>query len=393
MASILIVAAIAIISKIPRSHANPTTDFALERPHTSAAHCVDYVIPIAVASENLISNLTKFRDNFDLVDFIFEYVRKDSNVTFHPWKGSENVTASYEISGTFCSPKTPAGNGREKTVLLTTHGLAYDRRYWDSTYKPDEYSFVEAMINEGYSIFFYDRLGTGRSQVISGYINQAEIQVEIIATLASLIRDGSYTGTIGKPKKLVLVGHSYGSYTSNLAVAKYPKLADATVLTGMAYAGDSDGKKSLEAMAPRIASSLNPDRFSQLDTGYVLAADIYTHINTFFKAPAYEADAARHAYSINAPLAVTEYLSIATKSPVAPNFEGAVLVTTGEFDFLACDGECYSSFAKQRLDMIFPKSRFRETFVHPDAGHAINFATNATGFYEGISKFLQRAGF
>jgi hypothetical protein len=35
--------------------------------------------------------------------------------------------------------------------------------YWNSPYEPEEYNFVQYAINEGYSVFFYDRLGTGLS--------------------------------------------------------------------------------------------------------------------------------------------------------------------------------------------------------------------------------------
>jgi len=136
----------------------------LNRPSSSAAQCVSYTIPLTITSENFVFNITKFKNDLDLAHVITDIARKDSNATFHPVSGVENVTAQYSISGTFCSPKTPSGNGREKTVLLATHGIGYDGQYWDSAYKPHEYSFVEAMVKDGYSVFYYDRLGTGKSQ-------------------------------------------------------------------------------------------------------------------------------------------------------------------------------------------------------------------------------------
>jgi pimeloyl-ACP methyl ester carboxylesterase len=121
-----------------------------------------YRVPLIVTSENFVFNISNFQNDFDLIDLVTDYVRKDANTSFHFIAGEKNETAEYLISGTFCSPKKPSGH--EKTVLLATHGIAYDGRYWDSSYKPSEYSFVEAMVAKGYSIFFYDRLGTGRSQ-------------------------------------------------------------------------------------------------------------------------------------------------------------------------------------------------------------------------------------
>lgn len=192
----------------------------------------------------------------------------------------------------------------------------------------------------------------------------------------------------------MLVGHSFGSFTSHVVIAKYPTLVDGAVLTGLSYSStEYNGKTLLEGIAPRIASQLSPLEFQELDTGYVTFADIFNHINAFFKAPAYEVAAAKYANSIAQPFAIVEYLSLSTQPPLASNFGGPILITTGEFDFAACSGECYSSFAQQPLQIIFPQSRRLEAFVQPGAGHGVNFAKNATGFYNGITDFLGRAGF
>lgn len=219
------------------------------------------------------------------------------------------------------------------------------------------------------------------------------MQLEIAAQLATKIRDGSYTHTIGTPDSLVLVGHSFGSLTSHAVIKKYPHLADAAILTGFAYGPGNDPKLALEAFAVRIAKLVNPARFSNLDTGYVFFADIFSHIQTFFQKPAYEVDAVEYANSIAAPLAVMEYFTTALDNPVAVEYEGAVLVTTGEFDVPACGGECYSTFAVQPLGTLFPKAGLVEAFIQPGAGHGVNLATNATGFYDRINDFLTRAGF
>lgn len=70
------------------------------------------------------------------------------------------------------------------------------------------------------------------SPSISGYVNQCPIQVEILRSLSQLIRSGQYTGEIGVPDALVLVGHSLGSALSAAAVAAEPDLAEGLVLTG-----------------------------------------------------------------------------------------------------------------------------------------------------------------
>lgn len=175
-----------------------------------------------------------------------------------------------------------------------------------------------------------------------------------------------------------------------------PSIADAAVLTGQSYA-QQRGYVDLfvTSQASRIASHLSPKKWAYFDTGYITFADIYAHVATFFKAPGYEFEAVKYAQSIAAPAAIAEFLSF-TADPRAPEFKGPVLVNTGEFDLPFCSGECYSTFAEQKLDGddgVFPKSRMVEAFVQPGAAHGVNFATNATGFYGAISDFLDRAGF
>jgi pimeloyl-ACP methyl ester carboxylesterase len=228
---------------------------------------------------------------------------------------------------------------------------------------------------------------------VSGYTNQAAIQIEIIASLAKLLRGGKYTSTVGIPESLILVGHSFGTYITNAVLAKYPFLADAAILTGTSYSVPAYGPKLLlEASAARIASTVSHE-FEELDTGYVFFADINAHVNIFFKKPAYEVEAVQYAQSIAQPFAISEYLTMGLMSLLSPGFKGPVFVTTGEFDFGACAGECYSSYREQSLKAVFPNSRLIDSYVHPGAGHGINLATNATGFYNVIANFLERAGF
>jgi hypothetical protein len=166
MASALLAFVLAASSIIPASQASSVSfnNAISDRPSSSVAQCTPYTIPLNVTSQNTVFNLTKFQNDLDVAHVVTEIVRKDSNVSFHPASGVENATAVYSISGTFCSPKSPSGNGREKIVLLATHGIGYDGQYWDSAYNPEEYSFVENVVKQGYSVFYYDRLGTGKSQ-------------------------------------------------------------------------------------------------------------------------------------------------------------------------------------------------------------------------------------
>jgi hypothetical protein len=135
------------------------------------------------------------------------------------------------------------------------------------------------------------------------------------------------------------------------------------------------------AFASRIAS--------KKDTGYLEFVDIYAHSETFFHPP-YSVPTIKYAQSISQPFAITELLSLNTLTLAAPKFKGKVLVTTGEFDLGVCGGECKSTFAAGGEKQVFAGAKTVETYLHPGAGHGVNFAANASGFYDVITSFLDR---
>lgn len=166
MPSLVGIVGLALLGSIATSWASPVQSPKwTDRPSDSVANCVAYQIPLTVTSENLVLNITKFKDNFDLITFLQELSAKNAAATFDPIaKTMVNVTEDVAIAATFCSPKNPSNKDREAIVLVTSSGLAYDSRYWDSTFEPSKYSFVEAAVGQGYSVLNYDRLGVGQSE-------------------------------------------------------------------------------------------------------------------------------------------------------------------------------------------------------------------------------------
>lgn len=95
--------------------------------------CTDYTVKNTITSQNNVYGLPKFRDNFDVaaslfnISQLFRQTPEQGSISFNPFSGVENITASYTLAGTFCRPKAQK-DGKEKTVLVATHGLGYDRR-------------------------------------------------------------------------------------------------------------------------------------------------------------------------------------------------------------------------------------------------------------------------
>ncbi|KFY47811.1 hypothetical protein V496_10433 [Pseudogymnoascus sp. VKM F-4515 (FW-2607)] len=356
--------------------------------HTTAV-CQDYTIPVTVTSDNFPFVLPKFDTNLDVADFTTQLGRRDVAESFIPFGAPVTETANYRISGTFCTPKNKVA-GHESTVFLASHGLGFDRRYWDASFDPKHYSFKDYVISKGYSIFFYDRLGTGSSQKVSGYTNQANIQVAILAELASAIRLGRLTGSMGKPTAIVLVGHSFGSFISNALISAQPTVADAVILTGISYAGGTPGVVA-SAFQPRIAASQSPHKWRHLDNGYVTWVDVFANINTFFKKALYDPAVAVFTEERKQPFAYSELVSLSLLNLDAGNFTGPALVLNGEYDFIACGGYC-PGVLEPAARGVFRNSKSFLAYTQPGTGHGLNFHRNATGGYSVMTDFLRSNG-
>ena len=115
------------------------TFLTLHAPFANAAYipagavCQDYTTSITVTTEVLEYVAPKWINNYELAGFLSAGGTR-SNAGFPaPVTGPFNFTGSMTIAGTFCTPKK-AIQGHEKTVLLATHGIGFDRRYVPTRY-------------------------------------------------------------------------------------------------------------------------------------------------------------------------------------------------------------------------------------------------------------------
>jgi hypothetical protein len=231
MANAIFVAVLAALSVIePVSALSLSTrhdGYNPENAHPSNGVCTDFSITKTVTALNYPFTQPKWKNNYDVAGFSADLARKpakDPKDAFVPLGKPSNLTQTHTIFATFCSPKDTK-KGKESTVLVATHGLGYDGRYWASTYKPEEYSFVGHALDAGYSVFYYDRVGTGKSSSPSGFVTQESDQQALLSTVVKDIRGGKWTNKI-HAKKIVLVGHSFGSFTSSGLIAAEPDLVE-----------------------------------------------------------------------------------------------------------------------------------------------------------------------
>ncbi|KAK9492591.1 Alpha/Beta hydrolase protein [Lipomyces doorenjongii] len=355
------------------------------------AVCQDYMIPVDIEYTNVAFNATRWGDDYGLNNFL-DVLTTRAGVYDSPPVGlasPSTQTATVNIAATFCTPKNK--NGKEKTVILATHGIGPARAHWNAPVQPDSYNFVQYAIGQGYSVFFYDRLGTGASDKVSGFDNSIFKAISVLQSISKLVRNGLYTGRLGKPNKIAVIGFSFGSYTTHGAIAMDPSIADAVILTGMGFNLTGINVNGLlRSFVPRVASLQNSALYGDRDPGYVTWVDKYTQIWNYFKYPNYDPVIADYAETAKQPYAITEFLSLLSGPTDASAFKGPVLAITGEYDYIFCDGYCRGLL--EEPGRTYYKNAKYVPYIHPGASHQLFLHYNATGAFQVITNFLNENG-
>jgi len=94
---------------------------------TSTKVCHEYSIPVTAKNPALIGGYKRFTSDYDLVDFVNNLSGRTRDPAVNVVIDSENRTATYKIGATICSPRKRSS--KQKTILLASHGIGYDRRY------------------------------------------------------------------------------------------------------------------------------------------------------------------------------------------------------------------------------------------------------------------------
>lgn len=311
-------------------------------------------------------------------------------------------TGTFNISAKYCTPH--AKTARSSTIQLLSHGLGFDKTYWDF-HLPDapnnnSYSYTAAALTAGYSTLAYDRLGCGLSTVANPYTEiQATVELAVLATLTTELKAGkllppsiSSGAAPPPPSKILHVGHSWGSELSNALAASAPHLSDGLVLTGYSHLFDYQGNFVANS-AFHLASESQPARFANHSTGYLTWADRYDNQYSFFAYPYFDPAVLAHAEATKWPFTVGEFVSQAALNYTAAAFTGPVLYLVGAQDLIFCGGDCVGLFGAQSAARVnFPQAGSWERHIHPDSGHGINLHYNATGAYEVVMDWATRHG-
>ncbi|KAG8527724.1 uncharacterized protein KY384_007878 [Bacidia gigantensis] len=296
--------------------------------------------------------------------------------------------------------------------------------YWDSPYNNFNYSYVNTAVDQyKYSTLAIDRLGIGNSSHGEPLNEiQAPIEIAAIAALTKMLRDGTFPG-VKQIKKVVHIGHSFGSGQTYNLVNMDPSSSDGIVLTGFSGNGSfvpvfGAGANFVQAndnQPFRLGSKIMgyssvTNAYGALDydaalptplnypNGYLANANINSNQYNFFLPKFFDLGALVAGEQTKQPVTPGELLTLGSV-PMMNAYAGPVLVITGQNDVPFCGGNCLATgdpmlaSIPAAVKKSFPNAGDNfEAYIQPNTGHGLNFHYNQTGTYDVINCFLNGKG-
>ncbi|KAL1635543.1 hypothetical protein SLS56_001594 [Neofusicoccum ribis] len=399
------------------------TSLALASLASATKQCVVQTVPVDIEARNAVfDNSTTPHSNIDATWFVQNMTRQGHNFTNEVVQGFSTVKGTYQISTQLCwDDKTTADNA---TLQVLTHGIGFDKTYWDLSFENYNYSYVDAALAAGFATFSYDRLGIGASDH-GDPLNEIQTNLEIAAlrALTDKLRNGALPGVDAAYDTIVHVGHSYGSVQSFVFAHRYPNETQGIVLTG--FSTNSSFMGFFAAGANFEEANLNePLRFLDLPDGYLVSADASSNqynvnrlhalrpsqpvqehreegINAdyelsakqFLLPPYFDPEILAFSEYSKQPVTVGELLTIGSAISGPSVFTGPVLVFTGDADVPFCGGDCLETGGAApsipaQTSVLFPNASVFEAYIQPNTGHGLTAHYNATAGYQVIQNWL-----
>lgn len=300
----------------------------------------------------------------------------------------------YQLAATYCEPD----NGKNDTLQILTHGIGFDRHYWDFPYNNHNYSYVEQAVDQhGYSTLAWDRLGIGMSSRGDDPVNEIQVHLEIAALYALTVRakEGTLSACLGKKfKHLQHAGHSFGSVITYGFSNMWPDMTEAIALTGFSQVGNFIAYFGLGGnFAPVKENKGLADKYP---VGFLAPkSSIGVHIN-FFAPDDFDPEILPVAAMTGQPVSIGELLTVAAPTVVENQYPGRVLIITGEHDIPFCGGDCKATGVingsapdlLQASKPMFPKASSFKTVMVDGAGHGLNYQYTHVSTYKSILDFF-----
>jgi pimeloyl-ACP methyl ester carboxylesterase len=279
-----------------------------------------------------------------------------------------------------------------KTVQILEAGGTYGHSYWDFPYQPSTYSYVQAATDRGYATLNVDHIGTGLSAKPLAELVNVQTHAYVHHQLVQKLHAGGFENT--PFNKIIAVGHSLGSGVSVIEAAQYHDV-DGIVVTGLMH---EMNPVAIAGFATLMHPAQLDPKFANdnLPLGYTTTVP-GQRTGFFFNAAMAGPNAIAADEQLKATSSDGELLTLPTI--LLPNYSlnltVPVLVTVGQKDFGMCNElaglTCASSAAVlARERPLYAPATQLESYVQPQAGHAINLHTNAQQGYQAILDWAKR---
>jgi pimeloyl-ACP methyl ester carboxylesterase len=292
---------------------------------------------------------------------------------------SLSLTGNASIYGEYC---TTAG-GDERPVQILVPGITYTHLYWDMPGFGGRYSYVKYMNARGYDTLAIDRLGMGQSTrpLIAATVN-ASSNAAALHQVVRYVR----AGDLGRSyPAVVLTGHSYGTFVSDLESATYHDV-EGIIGTGWLQQPTATGLAGvLSILTP---ADLYPEFAGILDPTYVTTTP---GDRSFFYAPA-DTDpavvAADEGLKNTASLAEATYLIPENLGGLTERIGVPTLRVVGSDDRIMCVADsCSPANLAKALPPLFPSGV--RIYVQEGAGHDAALEQNNTGGFDAMLSWLE----
>lgn len=299
----------------------------------SAKKCVNQTIPVSIASRNAVfGNIVNPQTNLQATNLSLVLAQQGHNATAEGLTGYRTISKTYHISTRFCTPDYPTE--KNPAVQILTHGIGFDKTYWDLSYDNFRQSYINTAVANRYCTLSYDRLGIGKSSHGEPRDEiQAALEIAALRAMTLMLREGKFPKVPHAFSKIIHVGHSFGSGQSYALTAMYPTISDGIVLTGFSTNGSFVPLFDLAANWEQAALNA-PKTLGDYPRGYLVASDEEA-IEILFLLPGhFDAPLLPLAQATKQPVTTGELLTVGSLPAVNP-FKGPVLVFTGCMFFLS----------------------------------------------------------
>ncbi|KZP33550.1 hypothetical protein FIBSPDRAFT_847456 [Athelia psychrophila] len=312
----------------------------------------------------------------------------------------------YSISATYCPPTAIVAH-RATTVQLLLHGAVSNKHYWSALgpvgsslqYHPYNYSYVDFARSEGYSTIAIDRLGAGNSSHPDPALVRTEIEAQITNTIIQQLRHSPFP--FSPSKRIILVGHSFGSLVINAVLNEYPRAADAAIMTSYAHVfAQANSSVGEQVFAP--ARDVFPQRFGHLDPGYLTQSNesdyrgVFLGVDGSFTPPMPQILFDHQDVQADGEQAsIYAELGGGFETTIASLYKGPVALMTGQQDMPFCAGDCGVGNTSLLVlsQPFFPAASNYSGFLIPDTGHLMQYHYSARSAFATLHIWLTGNGF